>query len=216
LPIDDPVNRRPRLMNRAAGGTSAEQEVPAIDPTSERNRLERPSVQTRFETSKPGRALINVGLIVTLAAILVANLPASTIKDDLLPVAQPYLTALGIGEDWGVFAPNPRTEVVYAGGVIKYSDGSESVWNFPIRPGIMAYSDYRWQKFEEHVRLDMYNGLLPQFATYLATHEATPGKKATRIGLFRRWAEIQPPGAPVSLGPWSRYVYYVAPVGGTK
>lgn len=160
--------------------------------------------------------MINLGLIITLAAILTATMPASTIKTRLLPSAQLVLTALGMGEDWGVFAPNPRTQVIYAGGVIKYSDRSESVWNFPIRPGIMAYSDYRWQKYEEHIRLDAFKGLWKPFATYLVTHQAAPGKTPVQIGLARKWAEILPPGAPTSLGPWTQYVYYSAPVGGAK
>ena len=188
----------------------------AVGHTPRRGRSHRPSPQTRFENSRSGRAVLNIGLIVTLAAILTAVMPASVIKDRLLPVAQPALAALGLGEDWGVFAPNPRTEVIYAGGVIKYSDHSESVWNFPVRPGIMAYSDYRWQKYEEHVRLDAFKGLWQAFATYLVTHDAVPGRTPVQVSLARKWAKILPPGAPTSLGPWAQYVYFVAPVGGTR
>ena len=171
---------------------------------------------TRLETSRLGRALINLGLVVTLAAIGVANLPTSTIKDHLLPIATPYLNALGIGQDWGVFSPNPRTEVVYASGELTYSDGSQSQWHFPLRPGIMAYSDYRWQKFEEHVRLDAFGNLWRPFADYLVAHQATAGKTVISVRLVRRWAEILPPGAPYSLGPWTRYVYFFMPIGGPK
>lgn len=190
--------------------------VQVVDIPSTDHRPEPPSIQNRFENTRRGRAVITVGLIITLAAILIAVLPTSQIKDRLLPVARPYLFALGVGEDWGVFAPNPRTQVIYAGGVIKYSDRSESVWNFPIRPGIMAYSDYRWQKYEEHVRLDSFKGLWQPFATYVVTHGATPGKTPVQISLARRWAEILPPGAPKSIGPWTQYVYYTVKVGGAK
>jgi hypothetical protein len=205
-----------KIMDRTTGGTAASPEPVVIDHSSKHVRSDGPTRQTRFENNRWGRSLINIGLIITLAAILTANLPASAVKSRLYPVAQPYLNALGIGEDWGVFAPNPRTEVIYAGAVIKYSDRSESVWNFPVRPGIMAYSDYRWQKYEEHIRLDAYKGLWQPFATYLVKHEAVPGKKAVQVSLARKWAKILPPGAPTSLGPWAQYSYYVAPVGGTK
>jgi len=207
-----------KIMDRTTGGatTPAEEEPLVVDHTPQHEEPDPPTLQMRFESSRRGRAVITIGLIVTLAAILISLLPASAIKNRLLPVAQPYLNAVGVGEDWGVFAPNPRKEVIYAGGVIKYSDGSESVWNFPVRPGIMAYSDYRWQKFEEHVRLDAFKGLWHPFATYLVTHEAVPGKTPVRVGLARKWAEINPPGAPTSIGPWNRYVYYVATVGGAK
>jgi hypothetical protein len=162
------------------------------------------------------RALISAGLIVTLAAMFAAVMPASVIKTRLMVPAQPYLNVLGLGEDWGVFAPNPRQEVIYATGILAYSDGTRSEWSFPVRPGIMAYSDYRWQKFEEHVRLDNFKGLWRPFSEYLATHEATPGKKVVQVGLVRRWAEINPPGVSPSLKPWKRYMYSVMNVGAAK
>jgi hypothetical protein len=160
--------------------------------------------------------MISFGLIVTLAAILVACLPDSVIKSSLLVRVQPYLTAVGLGEDWAVFAPNPRMAVIYGTGRIQYSDGTSSVWSFPVRRGLMAYSDYRWQKFEEHVRLDDYHRLWQPFAQYLADHESTPGRKPVQVSLMRRWADIQPPGVRPGLGPWSQYVYYVLPVRGAK
>lgn len=162
------------------------------------------------------QGLISAGLIVTLAAMFAAIMPASVIKAALLVPAQPYLNVLGLGEDWGVFAPNPRQEVIYATGVFAYTDGTKSEWSFPVRPGIMAYSDYRWQKFEEHVRLDSFKGLWKPFSEYLVTHEAIPGKTVRQVGLARRWAEINPPGVSPSLKPWKQYMYSVMNVGGVK
>ena len=127
--------------------------------------------------SVAGRALLNFALIVTLAAILVANMPNSTLKSRLIVPAQSYLAAIGLGQSWGVFAPNPRQDVIYVTGHIQYSDGTTSVWSFPARTGIMAYSDYRWQKFGEHVRLDTNQQLWPTFAAYLAHHESQRGDK---------------------------------------
>jgi hypothetical protein len=169
-------------------------------------------VQERIEASALGRAMISFGVMFTLAAILVACLPDSVIKSSLLVRAQPYLTAVGLGEDWGVFAPSPRTAVIYGSGDIQYSDGTSSVWSFPVRSGVMAYSDYRWQKFEEYVRLDDHRGLWQPFAQYLADHQATPGRTPVQVSLMRRWADIHPPGVTPGLGPWSQYVYYVMPL----
>lgn len=159
------------------------------------------------------RAVISVGLMITLAAISVANMPASTIKARLMVGAKPYLNVLGIGQSWGTFAPNPRSEVVYAGGRIAYSDGTLTTWDFPMRPGAMAYSDYRWQRFEEHIPLDGSRDLWQPFAQYLATHQAVPGKMPVQVALVRRRAQIRPPGATVALSPWSQSVYYVADAG---
>lgn len=170
------------------------------------------TLQERLETSAGGRALISFGLIVTLAAILVVSMPDSIIKSHFIGRAQAYLTAVGLGQDWGMFAPNPRTDVIYATGHILYSDGTSSVWSFPVRTGLLAYSDYRWQKFEEHVRMDNHQGLWQPFAQYLANHESTPGHEPVKVALMRRWAEIQPPGVTPELGRWKRYVYYVMPL----
>ena len=220
-------------MTKTFDSLMVEDTAPTIEPVSHTGRggpdqpvVSASALSSRFDRARAirsnlvkrgvGRALTSIGLLVTLAAIFVANLPDSVIKTDLLVPAQPFLTVMGLGEDWGVFAPNPRTEVIYATGHIAYSDGTSSVWSFPLRPGIMAYSDYRWQKFEEHVRLDEFQGLWKPFAQYLLTHEATPGKTPVQIALMRRWAEIEPPGTTPQLSPWSQYVYYVAPVGGTR
>jgi len=160
------------------------------------------------------RALINFGLVVTLAAMLAANMPDSVVKSRLLVAAQPYLTAVGLGQNWGMFAPHPRTEVAYVTGHIQYSDGTSSVWSTPGRTGLMAYSDYRWRKFGEHLRLDNNRQLWQPFAAYLAQHEGQPGHEPVQVSLMRRWAELQPPGVTPGLGPWSQFMYYSTPVRG--
>jgi hypothetical protein len=168
--------------------------------------------KANIEDNAVARALINFGLIVTVVAMLVAIMPASVIRSTLIVWAQPYLTAIGLGENWAVFAPSPRAAVIYSTAQIQYSDGTSSEWSFPTRSGLMAYSDYRWQKFEEHVRLDGYSGLWKPFAQYLASHESTPGHAPAKVALARRWAAIRPPGVSPGLGPWAQYIYYVMPV----
>lgn len=214
--VDTPAGRKgsgvaTRSINGANGVTIriVSPRGPRTEPESDTTR----PLQVRLENTPVGRALINAGIIVTLAAILVVSMPASVIRSTLLVWAQPYLSAVGLGEDWGVFAPSPRTTVIYGTARIRYSDGTSSEWSFPTRPGLMAYSDYRWQKFEEHVRLDGYSGLWQPFARYLARHKSTPDHTPVRVDLTRRWADIHPPGVRPSLGPWAQYVYYIMPVG---
>lgn len=180
----------------------------ACDARPSRHR----AVQARSPTA--GRALINFGLVVTLAAVLVANMPDSVVKSRLLVAAQPYLTAVGLGQNWGMFAPNPRTEVAYVTGHIQYSDGTSSEWSTPGRSGLMAYSDYRWQKFGEHLLPDSNRHLWQPFAAYLAHHEGKLGHEPAQVSLMRRWAELQPPGVTPGLGPWTQFVYYTTPVRG--
>jgi hypothetical protein len=201
--------------DRSTGRADSEgsRTLPQCGSQGELRSITTLSVQAKLEDNAVGRALINFGLIVTLAAILTASMPASVTRSTLLVWAQPYLTAIGLGEDWGVFAPSLRTSVIYGTAHIHYTDGTSSEWSFPTRPGLMAYSDYRWQKFEEYVRLDGYRGLWQPFAQYLARHESAPRHTPEQVALSRRWAAIQPPGVKPGLGPWAQHVYYTMPVG---
>jgi hypothetical protein len=188
----------------------------APDPANGSCSSGAPDVRAERTRRIRGQALINFFLIVTLAAVLVANLPDSVIKARLIAPAHSYLTALGLGQNWGVFAPDPRRDVIHVTGEIEYSDGSTSTWSFPVRTGLLAYSDYRWQKFGEHLRLDSNRQLWRPFATYLASQEHVGGRTPVRVSLVRRWAELRPPGGATGLGPWQQFVYYTTPVDGER
>jgi hypothetical protein len=188
----------------------------APDPADGSCSSGAPDVQGERTRSVRGQVLINFFLIITLAAVLVANLPDSVVRTRLIAPAHTYLVALGLGQHWGVFAPNPRRDVIFVMGEIEYSDGSRSTWSIPVRAGLMAYSDYRWQKFGEHLRLDSNQQLWQPFAAYLASQERVAGRAPVRVSLVRRWAELQPPGAATRLGPWRQFVYYTTPVDGAR
>lgn len=170
-------------------------------------------IRIRLEETVVGRAVISLGLIVALAAISVSNMPDSEIRDALVGWAQPYLNATGLDMDWGVFAPNPQGGTYDMEGRIDYADGSSSVWNFPTRPALWAYSDYRWQKLEEWVRLDEDQETWRPFAEYLASEARRGGRTPTRVSLVRRWTESLPPGQGPEHGPWHEFTFYVERVG---
>jgi hypothetical protein len=206
--LDRMRTERPRRATQQSSGAS--------DPTNGSSSSGTTGVRAERGQSIRGQALINSVLIVTLAAVLVANLPDSVVKTRLIAPANTYLTALGLGQNWGVFAPNPRRDVIYVTGEIEDSDGNTSTWSIPVRTGLMAYSDYRWQKFGEHLRLDSNRQLWQPFATYLARQERVAGRTPVRVSLVRRWAELRPPGGAVELGPWQQFVYYTTPVDGER
>jgi hypothetical protein len=208
-----------RVVDRTqTGGPGRATQLPpeAPDPANGSCSSGTPDVRAEGTRRTRGQSLINFFLIVTLTAILVANLPDSVIKARLIAPAHSYLTALGLGQNWGVFAPDPRRDVIQVTGEIEYSDGSTSTWSFPVRTGLLAYSDYRWQKFGEHLRLDNNQQLWQPFATYLAGQEHVDGRTPVRVSLVRRWAELRPPGGATGLGPWHRFVYYTTPVDGER
>jgi hypothetical protein len=206
--VDRTQSGGPGRATQLSSGTS--------DPASGSCPSGTPEVRAERARSIRGQALINFFLIVTLAAVLVANLPDSVVKTRLIAPAHSYLTALGLGQNWGVFAPNPRRDVIFVTGEIEYSDGSRSTWSFPVRTGLLAYSDYRWQKFGEHLRLDSNRELWQPFAAYLASQERAAGRAPVRVSLVRRWAELRPPGAATGLGPWREFVFYTTPVDGAR
>lgn len=165
-------------------------------------------MQARVESSAAGHALISFMLVVTLAAIVVTNLPDSEIKARLLGSAQPYLNATGLDQGWGIFSPNPRGAVVYVEGCIDHADGTSSVWPIPARPGFSAYSDYRWHKFGEHVQLDANEWMWRPFAEYVANQARADGHEPVRVTLVRRWSQLLPPGPGPDHGPWNEFAFF--------
>jgi hypothetical protein len=170
-------------------------------------------MQARLENSALGRNVINFLLVVTLAAILATNLPNSQIKAHLAGWAQPFLKATGLEQNWGIFAPNPRETVVFVEGHVHYADGTTSVSPIPAGPGVWAYSDYRWQKFGEHLRMDSNAWMWPQFATYLANRARADGHQPTSVTLVRRFWEVLPPGPGPGSGPAGEYAFFTTSVG---
>ena len=54
-----------------------------------------------------------------------------------------------------MFSPDPRNQSLDVRAVVRYDDGSTVIWDVPdLDPFLGAYRDYRWQKWQERVRLD--------------------------------------------------------------
>ena len=155
------------------------------------------------------QVLISIGLLFTVAAILVGNMPDSTLKSTLDVVTQPFRNATGLFQGWQVFA-SPRTLSAYVDGRVDCSDGSSLVYGIPSRPGVEAYADYRWQKYEEMIRVDDGDQWWPAYTQYLASRARSAGHDPVRVSLFRRWADTLPPGPGPEHGPWHESLMYVA------
>jgi hypothetical protein len=169
-------------------------------------------MRSPLESSTAGRALISLVVACTVTAMLVLNMPDSRLKSYLMVPVAPYVRAVGLGQDWGVFAP-PRSISLYVEGRVEYADGTTSVERFPRRPGIQAYSDYRWRKYEERLRLDVNQRLWARYAQFLVDRAHAAGREPVRVSLVRRWAETRPPGPGPERDSWQEFTFYSVRVG---
>jgi hypothetical protein len=170
------------------------------------------ATQASVESSALGRAVISVGVTVTVLAVLVLNMPDSQLRSHLMAVVGPYIRVTGLDQDWAVFAP-PRPISVFVEARIDDADGTTETVTLPRRSGIGAYTDYRWGKFQERVRLDVNHRLWASYARLVADRARAEGRTPVRVSLVRRWAETLPPGPGPERGPWQEFTFYVLPAG---
>ena len=156
--------------------------------------VEGGSFQERFERTRAGRAIISLFILATLVTLLTANLPASRLQHVLLQADHPYLYGLGLDQQWGVFAPDPRQETVDVFARVTFADGSLGTWRVPTRgPAVGEYVDYRWLKWEENVVQPGNVDLWQPVALYAARKLATPRHRPVRVNLVNRHHPVSPP-----------------------
>lgn len=169
------------------------------------------TLQERIERSEVGRGVLSTFLVVTLAAIVVINLPASPLRHSLLRPAQPYLNALALDQAWALFAPDPRRAVIDLDAIVRYEDGSTADWHFP-RDGALigTYRDYRWRKWAENAIADQNGGALwKPAALWAAAREQRAGHRVVSVTLLRHVAPLTPPGTLPRALPWQTQSMYV-------
>lgn len=183
---------------------------------------DRLQLQERLEHSRGGRVLITAFIVVTLACVLVSNLPEGRAQQRAYDVAQPFLNLSGLDQRWRIFAPNPRSEVLYLEARVVRADGSVSIWRTPTSgPLIGGYRDSHWRKFVEHAVLrdddtfdDGWPYLWRTIALYAARQEAGHGARPVQVTLIRRSAQEIPPGkGPPYLTPFQDTPYYTLTLG---
>lgn len=175
----------------------------------------RLGLQQRLETSRAGRWLISAFLVATLGGIAVTNLPAGAVQTRLARVTQPYMNATGLDQRWNMFAPTPRTEILYLEARVAFVDGRVAVWRPPTGdPLLGSYRDAHWRKFVEHAVIrpnDSFGWpqLWPPLARYIASQEAHEGSPVVSVTLVKRNAFLLPPnGRGPDRTPFREEAYY--------
>jgi hypothetical protein len=133
-------------------------------------------------------------------------------KRGLSPVA----TALGLRQDWTMFAPNPTRLNTYIDAEITYRDGKKHTWTFPQMEELgyaERYAKERYRKFaNERVWVRDNSVLWPDAARFIARLNAhDPSNPPVIVRLVHYWSEILPPpeaGEEPRPERWSRDVFF--------
>jgi predicted DCC family thiol-disulfide oxidoreductase YuxK len=218
IPPEGLPRPRPIPTPTPAPEPEAEPEPPPLPPAAQEPGRAPPAAsepepvgwQQRFEQSPFGRGALSTVIVVSLIAIVAINLPGSDLRRQLLRPGQPYLNALGLDQNWSLFAPNPRRVVIDVSAAVTYDDGRVGQWTFPHDGALIGtYRDYRWRKWAENLISPDNAVLWRGAALWAASHESRVGHAVQQVALVERWAPLEPPGTTPSTGPLQRRVIYV-------
>ncbi|MCU1594329.1 MAG: hypothetical protein JWO12_1721 [Frankiales bacterium] len=147
----------------------------------------------RLESSALGQALLSLLMIVVVGCVLLWNLPAGRPHDAVRPAIGPLVQAVGLEQDWALFAPDPRGFSVGVYATVTHAGGRTERWQPPHNGLLVApYRTYRWQKYVERLRADDYSGLWEPTARWIARRA---GKDVTRVVLTRTFQDAAEPGS---------------------
>lgn len=150
-----------------------------------------------------------------LFVLVVWNLPDSHLRREVVSEIRPVVWAVGIDQNWGVFAPNPRSISLDFHAEVRLADGTTEIWRPPSagEQVLAPWRVYRWRKWVEHVRADDNRRLWEPATRFVADELRRAGKEPRQVRLVRRWYDIPPPGQSVGEPVWNEYTYYTFTVG---
>jgi hypothetical protein len=114
--------------------------------------------------------------------------------------------ALGLEQDWALFAPDPRSFGVGVYATVTHRNGRTEVWVPPHNGHLLSpYRTYRWQKYVERLRADEYSGTWDPTARWVARQA---GHDVTRVVLTRTFRDVATPGSGKPRPPAGSYDFY--------
>lgn len=165
---------------------------------------------TALVGSRGGRILVGLLVVVLVVWIVGPNMPGGPFRDRVDGLWRPA-EEIGLQQDWAVFSPNPRSQSLDVLARIVHDDGSIDTWNTPsFDPLVGALREYRWQKWQERVRLDARSDLWDSTALWIADRYRRDGELPQRVVLVRRWIDHLPlddTGTPD--GDWNEFEFHV-------
>ena len=172
------------------------------------------SPQAKLESAAGGRIALSVVIVAFLVVIVVGNLPGqSYLSQKATKATRPVSNVLGIDQNWGVFAPDPRRQAIDLEAQIEYRDGVSTTWHLPLAGSLVGgYHDYRWRKYLENVIQDSNEFLWEPTAMWIARHRSRRDVPVDHVTLVRRWYDLSPPGkGSTRAKPYNHYAFYTLP-----
>lgn len=135
-----------------------------------------------------------------LAAMVLASIPGTAVPR--------RATALGLGQNWALFAPDPLRARGELKAEIRYADGTTELWRPPAPRAVAQELGYRWQEWARELVRDDHSELWEPAARWIARTNTRGGQLPVRVTLRRRFALLPPPGGPESRPRWSEFDFY--------
>ena len=126
-----------------------------------------------------------------------------------------YASALGLRQDWMMFAPNPTRENTFIDAEITYRSGRKRIWTFPQMQELgyaERYAKERYRKFaNERLWVKEASFLWPDAARYIArlNREPSDPPQIVKLAHYRSiipWAPA--PGEQPAPERWEREVFF--------
>jgi hypothetical protein len=178
-----------------------------VDGASEGGEQRRVPLSERIERSSLGQLVISAGIVLFLLVEITTNLPASAITRQLGQTPDKLARLMGVEQEWGVFAPNPRSQSLDMSAEVTFADGSTTTWDLPDGDqltGALRY--YRWRKWLERVRADDFRDIWEPTAQWIASlYEGrdSPVRQVTLIRSFHEDSLHDP------QPPYASFTYFV-------
>jgi hypothetical protein len=153
----------------------------------------------RMESTDIGRTVLSAFIVVLLVSLVAYATPDSAPKRAILRPGLPLLAATGLGQGWGMFAPEPRLQKIDMELRIRDADGRVTRWKIPTKgPVIGASSDYRWRKWLEWHFMPQ-DSILEATVDYVVRRQRERGRHPVSVTALRRLAPLPPPGSDAPL-----------------
>lgn len=167
-------------------------------------------LHTAITRHRSGRWVVAAIVVVGAMWIVGPNVPEGPARQRLDALWWPA-TEVGFDQNWRLFSPDPRSQSLDVRARVEHADGTFERWDVPeFDPTVGALREYRWNKWQERVRLDARTELWDPTAEWIADRHRRDGELPVRVVLIRRWVDHEPLGDEGAVdSDWREFEFHV-------